>query len=949
MNPERWKKIDEIFEAVMDMPGGERNAYLQTACGTDSQLKVDVLNLIQSDRNSDSFLEESAVNVLVSKFEDEHTTFADVPAGSRIATYEIIRSLGSGGMGEVYLALDTKLDRKVALKLLPREFTFDPERKIRFETEARAISALNHPNIVTIHDFGTENEVTYIATEYVEGKTVRQLIEEDISIQDRISIITQVADALVSAHAAGIIHRDIKPENIMVRPDGYVKVLDFGLAKLASSDDHNSFEKIETVIGTVMGTPAYMSPAQASGEKVDHRTDLWSIGVVLYEMVLRSNPFKKENVQTTLKAILSEDPERPSLVDPEIPGSLDGIISKALEKDSDLRYQTASDLIADLKRLNRELDSSLSNSADAVALRTPALGLSSVARFAVFLGISALAAGSIWYFLSRASNQINDKNWALAQNTRLTNADGNEIFPSLAPDGESYVFAARSSDSYDIFLSRIGGKKTINLTENSGKDDIQPAFSPDGKLIAFRSEREGGGIFVMEETGENPRRVVNFGFHPSWSPDGKSIAVSDVGYSRPTTRGRSSIWVVNVANGEKRKLAGDFAYQPNWSPDGKRIAYWFMQDGGRRDIATISVESGEITPVTKTASTNWNPVWSPDGSHLYFASNLKGNMALWRIRIDQSTGKILSEAETVPTPGKFNSHISFSQDGKRLIYVQMNTRSNLKSVGFEPRLEKVIGDPKWITKGDQEIQRPRLSPDGKQFAINIARQTQDDIVLIDRDGKNWRDLTNDKYYDRYPIWSPDGKEIAFLSDRNGPMQVWLMNSDGSNVRQLSPDRTAAGVPTWAPTEKRIAFALDGEHYLIDFTDSGKTPLTKLRSVDFASINHWDWSPDGKKLAGRWRAKDGEGGVGYFSLETNEYVKVWVGEGTMPSWLPDSRRLIFSRDRKIHIFDIMSNRLDEIHSLADSDIEGVGLSRDGRLLYYIVGETESDVWLLDLRQ
>lgn len=369
----------------------------------------------------------------------------------------------------------------------------------------------------------------------------------------------------------------------------------------------------------------------------------------------------------------------------------------------------------------------------------------------------------------------------------------------------------------------------------------------------------------------------------------------------------------------------------------------------KREVATVSVDGGEPTIIPNSASANWNPVWSPDGNYLYYSSSQNGNMAFWRIRIDESTGKTLGDSEIVPTPGKFNGHLSFSKDGKRLVYVQMNNKSNLKAVEFDSNLGKPKGEAYWITNGDQEIQRPRLSSDGKKFVVNVARLTQDDIVVFDHDGKNWRDITNDEYFDRYPDWSSDGKKIAFVSDRSGLHQIWMVNSDGSNLRQITDSPVTTGSPIWSPEGDRFAHRVDREHFIVDFTNSAQPTRKNLSTVNGLRYQDWDWSADGTKLIGRWRDDTGLGGIGYYSLETDEYIKVWAGEGSMPRWLPDSKRLIFSLKGKINIFDLDSKNLREMPSLPEKNVSGVGISRDGRLLYFTVDSDESNIWLLDFKK
>ncbi len=955
MNPNDWKIIDQIFDEVLEMPPEKRYSFIAEKCAENEILKHELTTLLKAYEESDNFIENTVVQVITCLFEDNDDTVVGEPLlGQTFGSYKIEKLIGEGGMGEVYLAKDKKLKRNVALKILPPQYTTDDERVKRLIQEARAISKLNHPNIVTIHDIGIVDSTNYITTEFVEGKTLRELINERVTIQETLNIIIQACNALDSAHKAGIIHRDIKPENIMVRPDGYVKILDFGLAKLTETEQTDSLEFVKTLKGTIVGTPTYMSPEQASGSKIDNRTDLWSMAVVLYEMLTGKNPFKKESRQSTIKSILKDNPPTPSTVNNQIPVELDSILSKALEKEPNLSYQTASDLSVDLKRVKREIDSSLlrTNSLRTLPFRKNSSPESLFVGFLFSLIILSIISLIVWYFFLQSRPASQDIDWTKAQNIRLTNQNGTEYFPSIAPNGESFVYTAKSTDNFDIFLLRIGGKNPINLTESFSQDDSQPSFSPDGKLIAFRSERNGGGVFVMQETGENPRRVTDFGFHPSWSPDGKHIVISDKATPRPTVRTRSSIWVVNVENGEKRKLTGNYSYQPAWSPNGKRIAFWSIgNDVSKRDIATVSLDGDKPVFVTNSANTNWNPVWSPDGKYLYFASNRSGYMAIWRIAIDETTGKSLGEAEIVPTPAKYNRHFSFSGDGKRLIYVQLNYQTNLKAVDFNPKAGKPIGETFWITSGDQEVLRPRISPDGKQFVINLARQTQDDIVLIDRDGKNIRDLTNDKYFDRYPIWTADGKQIAFYSDRGNKNQIWIMNSDGSNLRQVTPKDNQVGFPVTSPNGKQITYRDEVERiqYIQEFSDPNKPKVKKLSQIKNLNFTVWDWSNDGKKLVGRWQESDNVAGIGYYNLDTNEYTKVWEGTGTMPSWLPDNKRIVFSYTGKPHILNPDTRELSEIPSIPDDDVIGVGISRDGSLLYYITREADSNIWMLDLSE
>ena len=958
MNAERWQQIDELFDAVLEIPNERRAAFLSEKCRGDDDLEREISSLLKAQKEADAFMERSAMNVLAKELAQNGRKESSL-VGREFGTYKIEKQIGAGGMGEVYLATDEKLNRKVAVKILPDEFTGDAERIGRFEREARMVSALNHPNIVTIYDVGAADGVNFIATEFVEGETVRDLINRGTDVKQTLSVIAQTCEALAAAHRAGIVHRDVKPENIMIRPDGFVKVLDFGLAKLAEHAQVQPDAVNYTVKGVIIGTPAYMSPEQVVDERVDHRTDLWSVGVCLYELLTGKNPFKGDTRQATFQKILSENPPPVSESNPNLPGELDAILSKALEKDADVSYQTASDLRADLKRVRRELDSSPSLRSGS---ETRGYGNSKARRSYLFpvaavLLLGLLGAG-IWYFAVR-HNQSAALDWSKANNVQLTEQPGTEYYPSLAPDGKSFVYAADAgSGKFDVFSQRVGSKVPTNLTKDSPESDTQPAFSPNGEQIAFRSEREPAGIYVVGVSGDNPRRVADFGFQPSWSPDGKEIVVGTFGLDAPSVRigQNNALRIVNVETGAWRELLKEDATFPAWSPNGKRIAYWYYPENlARRDVATIPANGGEPVVVTKDfATSNWNPVWSPDGKFLYFVSDKGGNLNFWRVAIDETTGEALSAPEPIGGGSKFSRHLNFSRDGRRMIYVQTDNQSNIQGVDFDSENEKTVGDWFWITRGDRLVGRAELSPDGKNFVMRQSRRTQDDIVVVSRDGTNWRDITNDAPFDRFPRWSPDGKQIAFASDRNVGMEIWTCDADGSNLRQITflyAPRAGSSFPIWSPDGKRLIYTQDAQAWTIDLTKSWDEQQPPQRVLPPEIENRfiaWDWSPDGKKIAGVFPREKHILGVYTLDSKRLERLTDTAGNGdTIPSWLADSRRVVFIRENKIYLADTETGKTKEIISRQPDQIRSPFVSRDGRLLYYTAIKNESDVWLMDL--
>src|SRR5437867_8230137 len=358
MTPERWQQVKQIFQSALERNPAERSAFLNQACADDPALRSEVESLISSHDQAGDSIEAMAVEAATEMLASDP---AGPIVGKQIGHYQVVSRIGRGGMGEVFLAQDASLGRKVALKLLRSDFTRIEERLRRFQQEARAASALNHPNILTIHEIGHDGSLHFMATEYVEGETLRQhLSRARITVGQTLDVAVQVASALAAAHQAGIIHRDIKPENIMLRTDGNVKVLDFGLAKLTEPKTIDTaaptLPQVETAPGVVMGTFSYMSPEQARGLAVDARTDIWSLGVMIYEMAAGRQPFEGETASDVMSLILQKEPPPLAYSWPEVPGELERIVRKALRKDKEERYQTIKDLLIDLRNLRKELE-----------------------------------------------------------------------------------------------------------------------------------------------------------------------------------------------------------------------------------------------------------------------------------------------------------------------------------------------------------------------------------------------------------------------------------------------------------------------------------------------------------------------------------------------------------------------------------------------------------------
>ena len=534
---------------------------------------------------------------------------------------------------------------------------------------------------------------------------------------------------------------------------------------------------------------------------------------------------------------------------------------------------------------------------------------------------------------------------------QLTAEPGVEWFPSISPDGAWLVYSGIGpGGSRDIFLRSVGGQNLINLTADSPADDDHPAFSPDGDRIAFRSEREGGGIFVMRRTGEGARRLTRFGYRPAWSPDGRRIAfvTENVELNPQNSDARSDLWVLDVASGEARRMETVVdAVVPSWSPGGTRIAYYRrrLDEQGISGIWTVSLEDGSTAPITDGSSLDWHPVWAPDGRHLYFVSDRAGSMNLWRIPVDEASGTVRGAPEPLITPATSLAHVSVSQDGRRLVYSSVLVTINVERMPVDPATARPAGEPAWVTTGTRRWSSPDASPDGRRLAIYSLTQPEGDLYVINTDGTGLREITGDTAGDRVPRWSPDGEWIAFFTTRGGPLQLWMIRPDGSDLRPLTD---LGSVPAWSPDGRRIATGtLSGHAYILDpFRPwEGQAPDTvRLPAADGSWFSPNDWSPDGRRLAGA----DGFGDTGIivYDTETGTFDRL-TEFGQWPVWLADNRTLLFvAGGTAFHTVDRVSRDVRRVFAVERDVIGPPRFSPDYRTLYYTRRVTEADIWLLD---
>ena len=879
--------------------------------------------------------------------------------GSRLGPYEILAPLGAGGMGEVYRAKDPRLGRDVAIKVLPLSFSDDQDRLRRFEQEARAAGLLNHPNITSVYDVGLQDGAPYVVSELLEGETLRNRLGGGAFTPRRaIGHALQIAQGLAAAHEKGIVHRDLKPENIFVTSDGRVKILDFGLAKLTQPEKANASQtNLPTVTpgteaGMVLGTLGYMSPEQVRGKPADARSDIFSFGAILYEMLSGRRAFHADTAADTISAILTRDPPDLSETNRRIPEALDRIVRHCLEKSPEARFHSASDIAFDLEAIS---GTSLVSAAGV----TPG-GVPWGTRVRSALPWLVLPLALLGYLAGRlaAPKTAASPRAERAEVRKLTIQPGVESYPSLSPDATAFVYEAGPPGNTDIYLQRAGGHNPINLTKDCDKDDGQPAFSPSGDRIAFRSECSGGGIFLMGATGENVRRLSDFGFNPTWSPDEKEIAVSTEGIADPYSRtGAADLWAIQVATGQKRAVVRGFdCAQPNWSPHGDRFACWGLRpDAGQRDIWTVPARVETTTAgvaVTNDAATDWNPFWSPDGRFLYFASDRGGSMNLWKVAIDEKSGRTLSEPESVTLPASWSGPLSLSRDGKHIAFEVKASLPRIERIAFDPVGQRVSGGPTTVFRGSLPILLFQVSPDGNSIAFTSSGRQQD-LFLIRSDGTGLRQLTDDAPKDRGLGWSPDGQRIYFMSDRSGRYDIWAIRPDGSGLVQIT--KNAGKGPFWpvfSPDGTVFAFPDGTKSYLFR---PGKAPgegevepLTPLAEDRMFEVR--DWSPDGKRLSGTGRLTGGGccDQIVLYSLADGKYERL-TEPGNTPRFLPDGRSLIYLNKSALWLVDSVSKKAQEIlPARSDSSLVNFGVSRDGRALYVQRDLQESDIWEATLK-
>ena len=823
MTSNRFQEAKRIYSAALERESGQRDAYLSEACAGDDTLRKEVESLLGYWTEAQEFFEAPAIEAGAKALARESPTDF---SGRTLSHYTILEKIGEGGMGSVYQARDTHLDRLVALKILPPEKVIDPDRKRRFVQEARAASALNHPNIVVIHDIDTADGITFIAMEYVKGWTLGELIRvKNITVKETLKYGAQIADALAAAHSSGIIHRDIKPANIMVTDSGLVKVLDFGLAKLTEPAESGKHEPPRTLgqkteAGVILGTVAYMSPEQAEGKEVDARSDIFSFGSVLYEMTTGRRAFAGETNASTLAAILRDEPKPVSQVVLETPRELERVISRCLRKNPDRRFQHTADLKVALEELKEESDSgALAPSAPPIRRRRRLTWAAGASLLAAALGLGA------WFGLFRrpAAGPV-------AKVSAFTALSGTQTEPALSPDGKqvAFVWNGEKQDNYDIYVQLVGDAAPRRLTSNPALE-FSPVWSPDALHIAFlRDTPAGTEVIIIPAGGGTEKRLhvssagcTLWGGWGSakqfcglaWSPNGRFLTIVD----KDSLQAPNSLFLFDIKRREKRKLTtpprGFEDGLSVFSPDGHSLAFARRPGLPLSDIYVLSLsDSGqpraEPHQITNDNTFIWGLDWTGDGRSIVFASSRGGVKALWSVA---SSGGV---PERLAAGGNDASWPSTSRMGDRLAYSYGTLDSHVWRVAAPggSATDDPAAAPMRITQSPQHDQDPVFSPDGRRIAWASTHSGSHQIWVCGSDGSQPTQLT---YLDlpgaAEPQWSPDGRQIAFRGYSAGSKHVYLyvIGAEGGAPRRLTTDDIPrAEPPSWSRDGKWIYFAPD---------------------------------------------------------------------------------------------------------------------------------------------
>jgi serine/threonine protein kinase len=917
---------------------------------------------------------------------------AELSPGATLARYRIVDKIGAGGMGEVYRAQDTELGRPVALKFLPSDVAAHQSRVKRFIQEAKAASSLNHPNILTVYEIGRADDTTFIATEFVDGVTLRQHLHHSLKLLEILDITIQVASALVAAHAAGIVHRDIKPENIMVRKDGIVKILDFGLAKLTEQEDSSSIGSeaptmalVNTEPGAVLGTVAYMSPEQAAGRPVDARSDIWSLGVVLYEMLTAHAPFTGASKSHIIVAIIDREPLPVSHFSRDVPEALEWIVAEALTKDPEERCQTAKELLGKLKRLKQRIelgDSHLSSAPSAIdipqtstteTVAAPTREMSapqfvqsqfskhkkaSVALVIVaLLALTAIGYG-LYSLLSQPKQFGPVKMSALTTGGKISGEDINGQL-SISPDGKYIVCAANDAKQQaSLWLRQVSTNSLVRIVPPANGAYLATTFSPDGEMIYYvailERDRFVPTLYRVPVLGGNPEKIRDrVDSAVAFSRDGNRFA-----FVRRDQDGTMLMVANTDGSGEPRTIASvkqpnEFSIAgPSWSPDGKRIACGMFNGAGRgySTVVEVPVAGGGPQPL---GSQKWSRIgrvlWLADGSGLIMTAQPESasiGTQIWFL--SHSGGEARRITNDLNAYGEVS--LGLTSDSNTIATIQQVTSS---SVSISTQNEDESHARQIVRTNLSEV--VAWTPDGK---IVYASRTGEnwDIWIANSDGSETKQLTTDASVDQQPSMCGDGRHIVFQSNRAGGRNIWRMNADGTDPKQLTTGNYGDSYPVCSPDGQSVVFMslrLGGWSIWLVKIDGGAPLQITNRPSEFPCF-----SPDGKLITYFYPddQANNQPKLGMISFKTGDIVRTIDLPPTVQpiafAWVPDGKSVAYL-DSSSGVLNIWSVPLDggpprQLTNFTSGFINSFAIAPDGKIATYRFSVSRDIVLIKDFR-
>ena len=877
--------------------------------------------------------------------------------------YQIIEELGKGGMGRVYKVNDTDIKEKIALKLLNPEIAADENTIERFRNEMKLARKIAHKNVGRMFDLGNAEGTYFITMEYVPGQDLKGLIRQTgkLAIETTLSIAKQVCEGLAEAHKLGVVHRDLKPSNIMIDKDGNVRIMDFGIARSLRT-------RGITGAGVMIGTPEYMSPEQAEAKGVDHRSDVYSLGIVLYEMLTGQLPYEGDTPLSIAMKHKSGDLVLPKSLNPRIPDDLNNLILKCLAKTKANRYQSVEEISIDLEGIEKKkipLPQRVAPKRIPATAReiTVKLSLKKALISAFVIIILTAVAG---YFLFRPERK--DTVLSVGTTKQITYEPGLEIDPDISPDGRMVAFATGPIGMTHIAVRHASGGRRIEIaSEDFPGTQRWPRWSPDGVQIAFFSR---GAIFVVPALGGVPRQIISntpdgSAYSPAWSPDGKRIAYVQ----------SDAIHIFNLETGKSEKITeAKDAHCLSWSPDGSRIAFVsgnlpfvfsaydlpeseFSIIGNKApsSIHILLLSKRQIVRVISDNFLNMSPVWTPDGRHLLFVSNRGGARDIHSIQLAAAGGPAGPPVRL--TTGLDAHTVSISQDGKQLAYSAFNYEANIWTVRIPEQKPVSASEATPITQGNQIVESVQISHDGSWLAYDSDLTGNTELYKIPAAGGDSIQLTSHPNEDFVPNWSHDDEWIVFHSFRTGNRDIFCMDKDGGNVQQLTDEPSHEFGPSFSPDDSKIAFMSDRtgqyEVYVISKEDAAWGEPEQVTSEGGTLPR---WSPVENIIA-----YISEASLKVLSYDEGK-TRILVDPNLTPqsgrpasiAWSLDGKTVYFQAHDELGMGGIWSVPVEggepELKIISDDPRLKLGLYNfcaDYESVYFSFRVVESNVWIMDL--